>query len=259
MRRLVPWLATALVGVGATTAGILGSLGMPGQSPSAWASGVVAATTAAGTARVRIVIATSPGGTVRHLTERFVGSVDFSADAYRLTTRTTSGGPSITSPTVEIGIGDRSYVRLSTAGAASVWQVSVDRGVERDLDAARRVFGTLRHPGAIWQVQDLGPSPIGGGTTHYRATVRTPTPICRPTTFEPPSLQVWLDPHGRLVRSQLTVRFALRRAPGTPPAWQTSVETVEVGHFGSPVTIRRPANTVRSGAYSSTIRSHCPS
>lgn len=252
MRRFLPWLATALVGAGATAAATLGSLGVPGEAPSTWASGVVAATTASGTAHVRIVIATRPSGTVG----RLAGTVDLSADAYRLTTKTTGGGAATT--LVEIGIGDRSYVHQSQAGAVSTWVETVGTGIERDFGASQRVFGALRHPAAIWQVQDLGPSPIGGGTTHYRVTVRTPTPSCRPTTFQLPSLQVWLDPHDRLVRSQLAVHFATRRAPGAPITWQTSIETVELRDFGAPLTISPPpAHEVRSGAYSSTLRSHC--
>ena len=89
--------------------------------------------------------------------------------------------------------------------------------------------------------------------------MRTPTAICGPLTVLPPVVLVWVDGHGRLVRSQLIVHFAPRRAPGAPMAWQTSVETVELRDFGAPLTISRPTNTVRRRAYSSTLRTHCAS
>lgn len=256
----MPWLVTVLVGMGAATAAVCGSLGVPGASPGAWASRVVTATRAAGSARVRTVITTWPSGSVRRVTERSTGVVDLSDNAYRLTTRTTSEGPPIAPTLVAMGIGDRSYVRLSP-GHPSMWHLSIETGIERALDANGRVFGVLLHPTAIWQVGDSRSSV--DGTTRFRLTVRTPTPLCVPMTFRPPSLQVWLDGHGRLVRWRLVTRFRVRTAPGvTGIPWQTSVETVELSHFGAPVAIGPPpaGQVRRSAGYSSTLTFHpsCP-
>ena len=222
-----------IVGAAAAAAAVLGSLGIPGRSPGTWVRAVVATTKAAGTARV-VVTFRSTG--VQHRV-RLTGVVDFPADAYRLTA--TSSGPPV-NRVVQIRIGDRSYLSASAAGVQTVWEEPVDPALQRALDVSGQVFGVLAGSSAIWQVHDLGGSPVRGGTTRYRVTVRAPAPICAPVTVLAPTLQVWVDGHSRLVRSQLTTRFRLPTAAGGWSAWQSNVQTVDLSRFGAPVTITAP-------------------
>lgn len=243
MRRVLPVVATALVGLGAAAGAVVGSLGWPGgKPPSAWVTTVVDATEAAGTAHVAIRIASTGTGGPMPVAQRTTGVVSFSADEYRLATARRSGGPE--PGYVVVGVVERTYVVPSLPRPLGSRTVPDVVELHQSIDALARILGPLAHPASIVGVQDLGRGSLDGrATTRFRLAVAV-QPRCDASATE--TVELWVDGRGRIVRVTTTswVASAAAGAGGAPGHGhrEKTVETLTLSDFGVPVTITAPSS-----------------
>jgi len=265
VRRVLPWLATALVAVLAGTAALVGALGLPGQSaaawvtqlpsrsPSAWVARVLAATQAAGTARLSGVVTehfsyfppprtnstSSTFSRLRAIKFEISGALDFTA--HRLETEAVNRGRPF-EHAVQVG---RTLFTTRTVGRPQ--RVKTDIGVSLLGGLADEEpftsYDPLATPSDTVRVKALGTGTVGGiEVSAYQLVGRScgaATPL--------PAVDVWIDHLGRLVQIRIVLRATApqsKQPAGYPPQSVEHVSLVgmfTISNFGSPVTIRQTA------------------
>ena len=173
MRRLVPWLVTGILAVGAGAGGVVGGLGLPRRSPAAWASRLLATTRAAGTAQVEVTtVTTSPSPLlVNALTQS--GPVDFRTGSFALGF---SVGPRTSHLAVEqIVIGRHQYL-VTKGGLHHTFATTLPQRSVGPLGSVSAVgsLGALERPDRVWQVRRLGTARIGAIAKRDGRFVLTP-------------------------------------------------------------------------------------
>jgi len=272
MRRVRPWLATALLVVVAGAAGVVGVLGLPRQSaaawvtklpsrsPSAWVSRVLAATQAAGTARLSGVVteqfsyASSPRtkstsstlSRLRAIKFEISGAIDFTT--HRLETDAVDRGH-LFKHEVEIG---RTLFTTRTVGRPQHVKGHIAVGPLGTLayEEPFTSYDPLATPSATVRVKALGTGTVGGiDVLAYQLVSRScdpPVPL--------PVVDVWVDHLGRLVQIRTALRATAppsKEPSGYPPEpveHVSLVETFTLSDFGNPMTIRQ---TVPAAQFSS--------
>jgi len=263
VRRVLPWLATALVAVLAGTAALVGALGLPRQSapawvtqlpsrsPSAWVARVLAATQAAGTARLSGVLTEH----VSYFPPLRTNSTSSTVSRLQAIKFEVSGSIDFTDRRVEMEAVDR--------GRLFEYEVQVGRTLftTRTLGKPQRVkthtvvgllgeiadeepftsYDPLATPSATVRVKALGTGTVGGiDVSAYQLVGRScgaATPL--------PAVDVWIDHLGRLVQIRAVLRATApqsKQSAGYPPQpveHVLIVETSMFSDFGSPVTIRQ--------------------
>lgn len=248
IRRLLPWLATGLLTVGTTVGGIVGALGLPGQSPSAWANQLLATTRSAGTAQFEVTsVTTSPSPLFVH-SQTQSGLVDFRSGSYALQI---NAGPGVSgSGFEELGVGRHQYV-LTTLPGVIPPRTQPRSGLDPlGVSTAIGSLGALGSPGGVWEVRRLGTTRVAGVAT---TTYQVDGGACGSGTSAATSVKVWVDSRGRLVqlrvrtRAPVNLRGSISLARSLPTSWRsTSVTTTEelrFSHFGRPVQIPAPGST----------------
>lgn len=252
MRRLVPWLATGILAAGAAAAGVAGGLGVPGQSPAAWATQLLATTRAAGTAQVEMTTVTASPSPLLVSSQTRSGLVDFRTGSSAL--RLSTGPETSASRTEQIVVGRRRYLVMSTGGTSShTFSTMLPQPAAGPLGTGSAVgsLGALDQPDRVWQVRRLGSSRVDGtATTRFQVEGTG----CATGTPAPPSLMVWVDGQGRLVQVLDRIRAPVNlRGPNLPArlrsfpkSWLstriTTTTVVRFTHFGRPVHISAPGS-----------------
>ena len=288
VRRVLPWLATALLAAGAGTAAVAGALGLPRQSaaawvtqmpsrfPSAWAARVLAATRASGTALLSSV-------TTEHLSyTSSTSSPSTSSTLYRAQTYDfrTSGAVDFTARRSEKDIALMSHrfeheVQLGRTLFITAFPSAGVHLSHRRLHSPVGVLGEiadempytpydpLATPSATIEVKARGVGVVDGVDVWvYQLVGRS----CGPAT-PLPIVDVWVDAQGRLVQIRTVLRATAPQSeepagyPPTPVEHMLLSETTTLHDFGDPVTIRPslpPALfTASSGKPPPAPNSHC--
>ncbi len=274
MRRIFPYVITALVLLGAAGGAVAGSLGSPNGSPSgspsgasnAWLSSVVRATEAAGTAHVAIRIESSggPPSSVGHAT----GVVNFAASSYRFVGSGPAFGAGNGTSVVTVVVGNRTYVGTSLPGSSRGGTAGTPYEMiesSQRSSAFSPLLLSLGHLTAGEKVRDLGSSPRpieGQTTTGYRITLDV-HPICSDGAAE--HVDVWVDKLGRILRETTT---SVVNSPPPEHGGATvsrsrsrTVSAVTFSDFGSPVAVSAPSHVFKgpsNEAHSSnTVSARC--
>jgi len=263
MRRVLPWLATALVAVVAGTAAVVGALGLPRQSaaawvtqlpsrsPSAWVGRVLAATRAAGSVRLSGVTtehfsyASSPRTTstsstftrLRAIKFEVSGAIDFTA--HRLETDVVLRGH-LFEHEVQLG---RTLFVTRTVGRPQHVKAHIAVGLLGGLAYVEPFtsYDPLATPAVTVRVKALGTGTVGGiDVWAYQLLGRS----CGPAT-PLRAVDVWVNHLGRLVQIRTVLRSTVPQSkqpagyPAQPVEHVSLVETFTFSDFGSPVTIRQ--------------------
>lgn len=267
MRRLLPWLATTLVAVGAGAAGVVGAFGLPrppaaawvtqlpSRSPSAWVARVLATTRAAGTALLSSTTtehlsfasstSSSPSasnGSYQPRTFEFQisGAVDFTT--HRLETNAMAGGHPLDH---DVQLGRTLFAtELHARGALPSHRKYLSPvGVLGSLayEEPYTPYDPLATPAATIGVKPLGVGTVGGiDVWAYRLVGRS----CAPATALPVVI-VWVDARGRLVQIHTALQATVpppKQPSGypRPPVQHVSLsEMTTFSDFGNPVAIRQ--------------------
>lgn len=280
MRRLAPWLLVGVLGIGVAAGAALGESQRPGAGPSftvlsgpaaaSWVKGVLATTSAAGSAHFTYVSVTSSPDSSSRNSDSGSGVVDFAHGDFQVTqvnhqvAYEVVGGkaPHQTLDTWSeetIGIGKSVYQNL--AAPVSDWgKYSEQRDPHRALgldqaSAAENALAALSGLVPVASVRDLGPGTASGlHATRYRVTDQTldyceaHEPKISITLVAPTT--VWVDGQGRIVQAAVSQRgdasiarlftaLGLGAPAGTPPASTTTF--LHFSDFGAAVHIAAPA------------------
>ena len=232
MRRFVPWILLTALTIGVAGFAALGQVESSRSvvSPAAWVHNVIAATTAAGSAHLRVVTVTTSVDASQDQTTTGNGEVDFVNGNFSVTefyrqheSVTTNGGPARqledTWGEHTIAIGQTVYHSLvlpvSVSAPLSGWSRShFPRNVHQafGLDAAigaEDAVAGLASIAPVGAVRELGPGSVNGvATTRYLITAR-PLYVCgkdgRTITLRlVPATTVWIDGGGRLLEARVS-------------------------------------------------------
>ncbi len=187
MPRVVPWALLLALLVGVCVGAVVGQVQTPGQTPTQWVDGVLAATNAAGTARITYVSALTSSTPAQQSSTTGSGVVDFRTGSIRVTevsrsyeSSSTDGGPLHTSLVRDvdetIDIGKSSFE--NDFGSWTKTARGTSAGDPLGLDDALGPFtlGPIGGGEPVTGVEDLGPAIVGGvATTRYLVTTRVPT------------------------------------------------------------------------------------
>ncbi len=239
MRRLLPWVLLAVLGVGVVVGAVVGAVNAPSHPGAAaaesagsgsgsgsgtapqWVDGVLATTAEAGSAHFTYAHVTTSKNPLLHDVLTGSGVVDFVSGHVQVTE--VDSQPSITSNTTstaqpviersvgeEIGIGRTMYQAVAQEGTPNpVWMKltaprdpTVDLGLQTALNAAAALdsLGGIQRP---VKVTDLGHAVVGGvATTQYEVKTAAvcATPLTGPRYEVQEPVTVWLDSSGRLVQ-----------------------------------------------------------
>ena len=286
MRRLLPWALVALVGVGAALGAALGQANAPGTTSSSvltgaaaqqWLSGVLAATKAAGSARLDLTgVSTSPHPLLR-ASSSGSGVVDFTSGTFRTSETDHStewssdnGGPLHAQPQTtrftDIGIGAALYQDFAPSGWPSSWTKMRDGRQKGDLGLASAdgfgfVLSALTGPAAAVTVRVLGPASVDGVRVTRSVVLtepRSPCPRSGRASTPAASTMVWVDSQGRLVQARTSFSLGpsfgafVRKhdvgSPDVPVEPVTSTTTLRLSAFGAPVRVTAPSTRQPGGA-----------
>ncbi len=228
MRQIAPWALLVVLLVGVGVGAVVGQAQAPGQTPTQWVDGVLAATKAAGTARMTFSIVSTSSDPALRDSSRGSGVVDFRAGSARSTevsfgseSSSTDGVPVHTSvvrnvnETIDIGkfswqLADGSWTKTPRLRSAED-----PLGLEDALGPF--TLGSVGGGEPVVDTQDEGQTSVGGvAVTRYVLTVSAP-PSCRAavraavaagTYIDPTTL--WVDTQGRLVQARSALHLNLR-------------------------------------------------
>ncbi len=226
MRRIVPWalLLALLVGVG--VGAVVGQVQTPGQTPTQWVDGELAATKAAGTARITYVSAATSSNPAQQSSATGSGAVDFRTGSVRVTevshsyqSSSSDGGPVRTSLVRDvdetIDIGRTSY--QNTLGSWMKTARVASAGDPLGLDDALGPFalGPIGGGEPVASVEDLGAATVGGvATTRFLVTTSLPSCIAAQAAFQHENYwrptTLWVDSQGRLVQARSALHLDLK-------------------------------------------------
>ena len=289
MRRLLPWVLVALVGVGAALGAALGQVNAPGTtdasaSPAEWVAGVLAATKAAGTAQLRFTEVTQSSNPDLRGSTAGSGAVDFTAGTFRVSDVAHQLDWSI-SPTGaiqphpetfgqgEVAIGRAVYQKFGISGPLDEWTKESFPRNEGALGLGSAggfvdALSSLTAPYSVLSVRALGTVRIDGtATTRYlvESALRVHCKTTRALAKEPaqPLLRttLWLDSQGRLVQARSAL-YSSGRIPASdvkadpalahrPMGSTISTTTLRLTGFGLPVHVSAPAVNSIGTSYSS--------
>lgn len=226
MRQIAPWALLVVLLVGVGVGAVVGQAQAPGQTPTQWVDGVLAATKAAGTARITFSEVSTSSNPAMRGSSTGGGVVDFRSESIRTTevsfdsqSSSTDGGPVHTSlvrnvdETIDIGklswqlLGGTwtKTSRLRSAGDRIGWLDSLGPFALGDIGAP------------IEDLEDLGPALVRGvATTRFLLTASVP-PSCQAAvraavaagTYIGPTT-LWVDSQGRLVQARSALHLNLR-------------------------------------------------
>jgi hypothetical protein len=295
MRRSLPWVTIGLLVLGVGAGAGLGVAGQSSGPRSLSATGqiaaIVAATRATGTARFSDVSTTTSPNRLLRRSSRGRGAVEFGSDSMRTVERDRSIGFSGTSAatakataqdnvTDEVWIGRTEYTRFAGDDDLDTpWQ----KGVTWPRDS----LGSL---GVLGQIEPLDELAVdesipgfrvetaGSGTVHgvvarrYRIVV----PLCGTSgphdgiSESIGALQLWVDGQDRLIQASLSITEDISKeahlgnqfpGEGFLAGRASTVSTVDIGDFGTPIAIAAPRVENNKGSGSSVFlnlkRGHC--
>lgn len=204
MRKLLPWLLLAVLGVGVAVAAVVGQVQSPGVTSTDWLSALLSTTAAAGTAHLRISTVTRSANPLQRATTDAAGVIDFTTGDFRFVqvnhdisyTSTNGGAPhpvpynwSETSIAIGQSLYEKDSVALSgnsTVIVPSMWNKFINpRNVHQafGLDAgtiAENAVSGLSGIEPVTSVRSLGPATVNGvATTRYAVTYGSPL-LCVP-------------------------------------------------------------------------------
>ncbi len=227
MRHIAPWALLVVLLAGVAVGAAVGQVHAPGQTPTQLVGGVLAATKAAGTARITFSAVSTSADPVLRGSSTGRGVVDFRTGSVRVTeasissqSSSTDGGPVHTSLSRDVeetvDIGQSSYQR--DFGSWSKSPRSTIGGDPLGLQDAVGPFpfGEIGAGTRIAHLRDLGPASVGGvATTRYLVTASVP-PSCQAAlraataagTYMGPTT-LWVDHQGRLVQTRSALHFNL--------------------------------------------------
>ena len=228
MRQIAPWALLVVLLVGVGVGAVVGQAQAPGQTPTQWVDGVLAATKVAGTARITFSEVSTSSNPAMRGSSTGSGVVDFRTGSSRVTevsfssqSSSTDGGPVHSSlvrdvqETIDIG-------KSSFENDLGFWTKTAREGSAGDplglLDALGPLtFGEIGAGTPVARLDDLGTASLGGvATTRYLVAASVP-PSCeeavRASTaaglyFDPTTL--WVDHQGRLVQARSALHFDLK-------------------------------------------------
>lgn len=233
--------------------------GLNGEGAAAWVARLVAATRAAGSAHVQdtqVTQLTTNGTQDQTTASSGSGDVAFGEDAFwlrglqRQTLQVRPGRVARLAQTfTAVTIGRTLYITSHRAGTSRVRRrVRIEPGVIADLSVqpTGSPYGPLATPASTQRVEDLGPSVVGGVPVHEYRLIGAARSC--PPTARSPTVDVWVDGHGRLVRVRSVVRVplsqtsVLRRDEPTlgSAAWLTMTTVAFLSHYGIPVRVAAP-------------------
>lgn len=270
-----------MLGLGVAAGAAVGQVQSSSATPTQWVENLVAATSAAGSARFRFTNVTTSPDQPQGQVESGTGVVDYTKGNFEVTQAleqqrlqsTNGGAPGRVEQVVRqetIAIGQNVYTRFDIAAPFSGWsKVRFPRRVHLTfgLDAASGAEDSVAQLAGFTPthaVRALGPGLVNGVATSRYAVVNEPLYVCgahgRTLAVElPPSITVWVDGQGRLVKIRTTSHTKASTAHGPPDAGgpqtftvpaSTQVSTLTFSDFGSPVHIAAPAVSPSSSSSS---------
>ena len=227
MRRIVPWalLIALLVGVG--VGAVVGQAQTPGQTPTQWVDGVLAATKAAGTARITYVSELTSATPAQQSSTTGSGVVDFRTGSVKVTevsrsyqSSSTDGGPCEDLVGARRRRDDRYREVVVPEGPSGPGR----RPRERPAPAIRwgsttrsaRSRSARSAVGSQWRASRTSePATVGGvATTRYLVTTRLPSCTAVQAAFEAGNYwrptTLWVDSQGRLVQARSALHLDLK-------------------------------------------------
>jgi hypothetical protein len=292
VRRLIPLLLLALLGVGTALGATLGTVNGAAQtsSPSQWVAHVLAATADAGTARIAYNQITTSSNRDLRAQLHGSGQIDFTSGDVRTSevqhsvqfSSDSPDGPLQATPTTnrtdQIGIGKTEYQDLSADFRGQQWVTSgLPRNPKTDLGLtysnAGSALDNLAGFAQIAAVTNEGPARIDGApTTRYLVTT---APFCpapksshQSLTFQQHPTTLWIDGKDRIVQVRSLFTIDTRKLPtvlrnqiGLDTRMlgrATTTETLQFSAFGKPVHIAAPATVdVHTSTGGATISAKC--
>lgn len=278
VRRLVPWTLLAVLTIGVAAFAALGQVeSTTGVSPSAWVRGVVAATTAAGSAHLRYSSTTKSADASQDQTTTGSGVVDFENGSFSVTefhhqrgSESTNAGPlrQIVESWGEhtIAIGQTVYHSLvlpvPVAAPVSAWsrahfprKLHQAFGLDAGTGAEDAVAG-LASIAPVAAVRELGPGSVGGVPASRYLITAQPLYLCGKhgqtvTLHLVPATTVWIDGAGRLLQTRVSRsnKGGSVRVPAGPAgsaghavtvAPSTTISTLTFSELGAPVHVVAP-------------------